>query len=235
MWRYIYIYIALAASILGAPLPEWRGYCKLDDGPIYSLYDPTTKKAIWARIGDKHFGYNLLSGASKFLLIEDQSGGRHKLELSGASLKSSNSLPPLSRQEAISWVRAQIKAFMSADLRQLHTEELSIAEKRKIDELTASAQAQAKNTEKILELNAQSKPPEPVHEVVEILNEQQGSVPLSKGIRNGAPHTVAFRAMTLDSLPGFVRANLKQEDLNSLLSEQAAMMEKAAEAILKKE
>lgn len=235
MWRYIYIYIALATSILGAPLPEWRGYCKLDDGAIYSLYDPASKKAIWARIGDTHFGYNLLSGTSKSLLIEDQSGGRHKLELSGASLKSSNSLPPLSRQEAISWVRAQMKAFMSADLRQLQTEELSIAEKRKIDELTASAQAEARNTEKILELNAKSKAPEPVHEVVEILNEQQGNVPLSKGIRNGAPHTVAFRGMTLDSLPGFVRANLKQEDLDSLLSEQAAMMEKAAEAILKKE
>lgn len=235
MRRYYLLLFLIFGTLDAKPLPEWRGFCRLLDGELYSLTDTAANTARWARIGEKHFGFTLLSGtATVLVLLDEETGKQHELALAETRGVHASSLPALSKEEALSLLRAQLQAFDPAGLRQLSPADLTEDERKELAGIAREAQADGAETAAVLNLNARAATPEPPQEIIELLNEQRGFIPLSKVLKDGVPHTLAFQKLTLESLPPHVRAHLRQEDLDSLLDEQTAMMKKLLEALHKK-
>ena len=234
MRHYCFLLLLAFCTLDAKPLPEWRGFCRLLDGELYSLTDTTADAARWARIGEKHFGFTLLSGtATVLVLLDEETGKQHELARAETRGARAPFLPALSKEEALSLLRAQFRAFDPTGLRQLSPTDLTEDDRKKLARIARETQADGAETAAILNLNARAATPEPPQEIVDFLNEQRGFITLSKEAKDGVPHTFGFKKLTLESLPPHVRAHLVQEDLDSLLDEQVAMMKKLIAALKK--
>lgn len=204
------------------PPPEWRGYCELPDGALFSLTPSAGGRAEWAKVGETRLGFRLVSGAKDQLVLADAvTGEQHKLRLMPAKVvRGQAEIPPLPKAEALAWVRQHLRQRGTSELKLLAPEELSLDEKQKIAALNAEGEGRAKDLVRTLDANAKSPAPLPVTEVIDAVAALSGAVQVESRIENGVRHTNTFYKMVLAELPPYVRANLTQADLDALMPEQ---------------
>jgi hypothetical protein len=230
---YLLLFVALSAYAKGASPLEWRGYCQLEDGPLFSLTDAKSNQATWARIGQERFGFLLVRGDNSVLRVRDvASGSEIELRLVPATAKKGpHELPALSRADALSLLRTQLLGVRPKDIKVVPIAELP-GGKEQLERHKAKHAKESADLNALLNANPDLRTPDAVVETVRTFGEMKGDIPLpAPASASEKRRETVFRKLTLDVLPPHIRANLTQEDLDSLLDAQRAMMTKVQQAL----
>lgn len=226
--------VSLAAFLQAKPLPVWQGYYRAPEGDFYSLTQPDTKAAAWARVGETHFGFRLVSGTATTLLVRDEADGKeHQLQLGaeGAS-KAGGLMPPLPRAEALVRVKRDIDNMGRGPLSELAPGSISAKERAEIDASIRKMSSESLERWRVRDLNRRSNDPLPDEEVDAVLAELQGHIEATYRVQGSeSPRSFSFPKMVLAQLPAHIRANLTQADLDALIPEQKQAMQRVMERI----
>jgi hypothetical protein len=224
--------LAISLTLSGHAAPQWRGYCLLPEGPLFSLSEPTTGDSRWVKLGDEYLGFVVVSGTAEKLTLRHQTTGQTtELTLVAAHVKDGTKLPPLSKQQALAFVRAFLTEFdPEKETFEKKSDTLPVGREPK-SKSQAKADAAVSEIIGLLNANAAAKSPESPTEVLRVHSELRGDIELpSRPEPDGSTPLRFASRLTPESLPPHVRANLTQEDLDTTLDLQRAMMIRVHEA-----
>jgi len=224
--------LAITLPLSGRAAPQWRGYCLLPDGPLFSLSEPTTGEARWVKPGDEYLGFVVVGGTAERLQLRHAATGQAtELTLATAETKHGAKLPPLSKQQALAYVRAFLTEFDPEKEKFEKKSDNPPMSPEVKSKSQARADAAVSEIIGLLNANAAAKSPESPTEVLRVYSELRGDIELpSRPEPDGSTPLRFARRLTPESLPPHVRANLTQEDLDTTLDLQRAMMIRVHEA-----